>query len=300
MSERLDSRHFKMILEFAPAPIIIIGMEGTILFVNNAVENYFGYRRTEITHQLVSSLIPEISKTDFTKNEDLQFLMLLLNRGLDVHVRHKSGYDIPVDISLSPVVTTEEQSLITAILHIRHDVHAHEENLYNLVQRDSLTTLFTRDCFKDKLRYAINLVRNTNKILSVLYLDIDHFKNINDTYGHAIGDRVLKLFASRLKQSLRTCEVIARFSGDEFVCLITNIERESDIDVIVSRVFESISEPFFIENKSLSISASMGISLFPKDSDDPAILIEKADFAMYEAKKNGKNGFCYASESVLC
>lgn len=303
MPERLGSKQFKDILRSAPIPIIIVGMEGVILFVNDAVETYFGYARNELIKQLVNVLIPEpaLNKSNKRKkNEVAQPMIRPLNSGLNLRARHKNGHEIPVDISLSPVATAMGKSFFTAILHIRNDFTAPAENLYNLIRRDPLTNLFTVDCFKDRLGYAISLVRNTNVLLSVFYIDIDNFKRINDTYGHSVGDKVLKTFSDRLKQSLRTCEVIARFSGDEFGCLITNIARQKDIKVIVARVLESIAEPFFIENLCLSITASIGISFFPNDSHDAAILLEKADLAMYKAKKKGKNCCRYSSKLVPC
>lgn len=298
MPDRLCNIQFKEILETAPEPIIIIGEEGLILFVNNAVEKNFGYAPNELINQLVTVLIPSSAQNKPNKSTKNYASKLPINSGFNLRVRHKHGHEIPVDISLSPIATAPCKPFITAILHICNDFIAPAENLYNLVRRDPLTNLFTIDYFKDRLSYAISLIHNTNKKLSVFYIDIDNFKLVNDTYGHSVGDKVLKIFSDRLKQSFRACEEIARFSGDEFGCLIANIEQQKDIKVIVNRVFTSISEPFFIDNLQLSISASIGISFFPNDSNDAVMLLEKADLAMYKAKKKGKNCFHYSSKLI--
>ncbi|SKC36095.1 GGDEF domain-containing protein [Maledivibacter halophilus] len=176
------------------------------------------------------------------------------------------------------------------------DVKASEANTKRIAYIDSLTGLSNRLSFHNELSNSI-LSTNINKyMLGILFLDLDGFKEVNDTFGHASGDDVLKEVANRLKSNLRTIDVIARRSGDEFTVILKNIKFERDIAAIAKKLIYEIGRPYFLDNGVANISVSIGISVWSKDGNDAEELISKADEAMYHVKKTTKNWFHFYEE----
>ncbi|OGO77390.1 MAG: hypothetical protein A2Y23_11345 [Clostridiales bacterium GWB2_37_7] len=168
------------------------------------------------------------------------------------------------------------------------DSKQRENKIEVLTNRDSLTDLYNRDYFVNKLNYEMlkrNEEQEPKKELAIVFLDIDDFKEINDTLGHLIGDSVLKEFAFRLKGSLREYDIAARFGGDEFILLLRSIKEDYELLSIANRILEEIKRPFLIDNIELHITASLGISRYPKDGIDSTTLIRNADIAMYRSKE---------------
>lgn len=160
---------------------------------------------------------------------------------------------------------------------------------------DALTGLPNRKLFFDRLTQAIEMAKRYPRVFAILYLDLDHFKVINDTMGHDVGDLLLKETALRLLRSLRKSESVARMGGDEFTILLAHIDHEYDAAVVAKRVVESFSEPFIILGKECSVGISIGISLYPSDGADVETLLKKADAAMYRVKAKGRNDFRFYS-----
>ena len=129
--------------------------------------------------------------------------------------------------------------------------------------------------------------------MAIFFIDLDNFKQINDSYGHKAGDELLKTVAKRLKKSIRETDTASRLSGDEFTVLLPGISNDFDINQIANRILNSLKEVFPINNQELSITASLGISIYPADSNIPDELLKFADIAMYKAKEKGKNNFQY-------
>jgi diguanylate cyclase (GGDEF)-like protein len=128
-----------------------------------------------------------------------------------------------------------------------------------------------------------------------MWLDLDHFKNINDTLGHSVGDKLLRVVGERLTGLLRTSDTIARMGGDEFLLLLTEITQKKNVTTIAQKILESIRKPFTIDDHEIMITASIGITIFPDDGDDADMLMKSADLAMYRAKEKGRDNFQYYS-----
>ncbi len=187
--------------------------------------------------------------------------------------------------------------------------HYHEQVHY-VAYHDSLTGLPNRLMFKDYLRRATAEARRNNQELSVLFLDLDNFKRINDTLGHIAGDKLLEAFAVRLQACLRETDVIshsplndsesvmARLAGDEFIIMLPRTTGPANAQKVSRRVLELMSEPFVINKQELHISSSIGIALFPDDGDNVDDLMKNADIAMYHAKKSGRNNYQYFSKRL--
>ncbi len=166
-----------------------------------------------------------------------------------------------------------------------------EEMLNSMAYYDPLTGLSNRILFNDRLELALTQGRRTSEMLAVLYIDLDNFKAINDTLGHAIGDQLLQLVGKRLKGCLRDGDTIARLGGDEFVLLLPQIRCAEDATVVAKKLLESFSVPFDLESHELFITTSIGISLYPYDGDDAETMLKNADTALYRAKEHGKNNY---------
>ena len=156
---------------------------------------------------------------------------------------------------------------------------------------DELTGLPNRVLFNDRLEVAITKASRKESVVAVFFLDLDRFKEINDTYGHDAGDEVLKVFAQRLKESIRAEDTLARMGGDEFMIIIEDHVNPNTSKVVAQKIIEAMDEPIKLENNTINLSASIGIALYDKDAQEPQELIKNADLAMYDAKENGRNNF---------
>jgi len=158
---------------------------------------------------------------------------------------------------------------------------------------DSLTSLPNRILFTDRLNQSIKLAKRNNTKIALIYVDLDHFKEINDSLGHHVGDKILIELTKRLKQKIRNSDTISRLSGDEFGIIINDVNNVDDILKFIEELMKIAEEPFSIEKHTLHVAMSLGISVYPDDGDDVSILLKNSDAAMYEAKNNGRNTYSF-------
>jgi diguanylate cyclase (GGDEF)-like protein len=234
-----------------------------------------------IKHELASSeLLPGV-KIALDKIEAVTRQMraaseelTALNQALQIEIRDRTM----VDHQLAAAVEQEEGSR-NAALH------------------DKLTALPNRELFADRLEHGIAQAKRHRWLLAVMFIDLDKFKSINDTYGHQAGDAVLRIVAMRLKHSMRNDDTISRFGGDEFLCVLTQFHEQDEIAMIAEKTLKAIQAPCDLRVGDVMVNptleASIGISMFPQDGATAAALIKRADEAMYGAKEN-KSGFEFA------
>ena len=160
-----------------------------------------------------------------------------------------------------------------------------------LAQHDNLTQLSNRMVLNDRLTQAIAMARRHGQKLAVLFLDVDRFKHINDSLGHAIGDRLLQSVSERLLSCVRRSDTVSRQGGDEFVILLSEVARARDAAVCADKILQALSTPHRIDQHDLHITVSIGIATYPDDGTETETLMKNADFAMYEAKENGRNNY---------
>jgi diguanylate cyclase (GGDEF)-like protein len=161
-----------------------------------------------------------------------------------------------------------------------------------LALHDALTGLPNRRLLEDRIETALQHANRSHHKAAIMYLDLDGFKAINDTYGHAYGDDILKLVSQRLLANSRKEDTVARLGGDEFMVVLGDVHSLADAQGPAAKLVEALSEPYFINDLTLQLSTSIGISLYPDDAENVADLISIADYALYEAKRSGKNRFC--------
>jgi len=162
-------------------------------------------------------------------------------------------------------------------------------------EHDPLTGLLNREVFEARLADMVRLSMECSSLSALLYLDLDGFKPVNDELGHAAGDRVLKTVAKRIEAHVRGGDVVARLGGDEFAVLVSGLTLAEDAARIAAKLVSALSQPVELDGVMAKVGVSIGIALCPRDGDTPAIMLEAADCAMYQAKKQGRGGFAFAS-----
>ena len=168
------------------------------------------------------------------------------------------------------------------------------EQIIHLAHHDALTGLPNRILFQDRLNHAIAKARRDKESIAVLYLDLDGFKLVNDTYGHDVGDKLLCETAKRILSCVRDSDTVARMGGDEFTVILSNVETPKNTDRVVSKIVDAIADPYVLNGKSCKVSVSIGIALFPGHGKTAEQLLKIADAAMYLAKQSGKNCYRFA------
>jgi diguanylate cyclase (GGDEF)-like protein/PAS domain S-box-containing protein len=207
------------------------------------------------------------------------------------------GTTIAVELVGKVILYKGETLRMTIVRDIR-DRKENEARIHFLAHHDPLTHLPNRAMLMERLHTLIETARRQSKQVAVLFLDLDNFKTINDSLGHHAGDELLKRVAQRLKDGLRSADMVGRLGGDEFLLAITDLSRVEDVVPVIEKIAEAINEPFSLEGEVFTISCSIGVSMFPQDGDAPDILIRNADTAMYFAKDSGRSNFQFFTPSL--
>ncbi len=168
-----------------------------------------------------------------------------------------------------------------------------EADIERLAYYDILTGLPNRSLFMNRLQQALAQARRDERLAALLFLDLDRFKEVNDQYGHTVGDKLLHAVGLRLASCIRQNDTLARFGGDEFIMLISSVKKAEDLRWVADKILSTMAEPFCIDQHRLDISTSIGIALYPQDGEDTDLLLKRADLAMYVAKDMGRNGYCF-------
>lgn len=187
---------------------------------------------------------------------------------------------------------------VANILAVAIERRSAEERLERLAQFDSLTGLPNRHLFHDRLLKTVAHARRSGEPMAVLFIDLDHFKLVNDTQGHSAGDKLLKEAAARLSQCVRSGDTVGRFGGDEFGAIVSELGKPGDAGVVAQKVLDALAQPFKLDAYDTYVSASIGITLFPADGDNPEALVMNADTAMYRAKEQGRNTYQYFTREM--
>jgi diguanylate cyclase (GGDEF)-like protein/PAS domain S-box-containing protein len=220
---------------------------------------------------------------------------------VEFQIHDKRGCQRWLQLS-SKVVDRDRNGRALSIVGIQLDVTEQkktQEKLSFLATHDDLTGLPNRTLFMDRLRLALARSARSNKKLAVLFLDLDKFKDVNDTLGHSIGDELIKKVAEQLCLCLRKSDTISRMGGDEFMLLLPEINQDQDVENVARKIINTIQIPFTLDHHMLQMTASIGIAVYPQDGDNPETLVKNADIAMYYAKDIGRNTFIRYKSSML-
>ncbi|QGQ94662.1 bifunctional diguanylate cyclase/phosphodiesterase [Paenibacillus psychroresistens] len=291
-SEKLlaESRYrYKSLVDYNPDLICSIDLEGIILTINPATEKITGFSSNQLLGINCGHFIGR------RKVSKVIHYHLLAKKGtsssFEISIQHKQGHSVDLQIRLIPIIINNQ---IDGIYIIGKDITEHkqaEETINHMAYHDALTDLPNRRLFIDKLTDGLLQTERAEHKLAVLFLDLDRFKYINDSLGHSFGDRLLKTVADRLKYCIGRSGTIARMGGDEFTILLSDIIDESSIILIARSIIEEINNPILIDGRECSVTASIGISIYPDDGNDAQTLMMNADTAMYRSKETSRNTY---------
>jgi len=288
------------VMEVAPEAFIISDEAGRIVMVNAQTEKLFGYTREELLGQTVEMLVPERARSAHAAyRESYRDSPVVRDMGArgDLQAVRRDGTEFPVDISLGPLRTGNGLLVISAVRDIS-ERKEFESRILHQATHDALTGLPNRGLFSELVARAMTRATRSEKLLAVLFLDLDGFKNINDTLGHEAGDELLKEVASRLLGVLRQDDVVGRQGGDEFTLLLQGVSVVQDVMQIAEKMLTAVAVPFHLGSQQMHVTASIGITVFPFDDTDVGSLLRNADTAMYQAKEDGKNCFRFYTASM--
>lgn len=273
--------------------ILIMDGDALITEVNDAFCRLCGYGRTELLGQSISIL-----RSGYHSRGGFDEVMAALDEADDwrgeVWTRSKDGLLSPCMASVSAVkdITGKVHHYVVAFLDVSAMKQDHAQ-LERLAHYDQLTGLANRFVFNDRLRASIRRVHRNNGEMAVLYIDLDGFKAVNDRFGHEEGDDVLVRAARNIRQCLREDDTVARLGGDEFAVILNDLHEPGEIEDIAGRIVEALQIEVEAEPENLKVTGSVGIAVYPVDSDEEEALLRCADQAMYHAKKRGKNNYCF-------
>ncbi len=277
--------------------VMITDNNGLILSVNKAFSLITGYAQAEVQGKTPSILKSARQPPEFYS--DLWRALHVSGQWQgEIWNKRKNGEEYPVWESINEVRDADGRvSHYVAVMADITKLKSSQEEVNYLAYHDTLTDLPNRLLFNEQLKHALSIAKRDEAQLAVMFMDLDRFKNINDSLGHPVGDEVLRQTAKRLRAVLREQDVIARIGGDEFMLLLEGIGSSSDAALIAQKLLHSLLPPFHVNDQVLYLAASIGISMYPRDGDDEAVLVKNADTAMYEAKAAGRDDFRFYSNT---
>jgi diguanylate cyclase (GGDEF)-like protein/PAS domain S-box-containing protein len=296
---RESQAHYSNMVELAAIGISHVDLDGRFVHVNRRLCEMLGYSREE----LLELGIRDVSHPDDRSMTDTDRARLDAGEidSFKAEKRYLRKDGTPIWVRLTVAATRRPDGRTQHHVSIVEDISEQrlaEARIQYLATHDEMTGLLNRTMFGEFLGRAIARSRRPGRRFAVMFVDLDRFKAINDSLGHESGDALLKVIATRLRASLRTSDVVARFGGDEFVLLVEDVNDRSAAEVVARNLLAAVLQPVPIAGQECCITASIGIALCPDDAQDADGLLKHADLAMYHAKEQGKNGFQYYSATM--
>ena len=278
----------RQIIDLSFDPACLADSNGHLLHVNEAFQDVLGLTPEQAAATGLSGLIGQAALLDICRNASDQ--APLFKR---LKIKQKDGQVCPMEAKCLRL----EGSGHLALVFRSTICLAPAEGAEHMALHDALTGLPNRVLLLDRLRQTLARVKRHNDFAAVIFIDLDGFKPINDTFGHECGDEVLKVTAARLQEVTRGDDTAARIGGDEFVMVLGELKNGLHAGLTANRIIKSITRPIPWRDRIVGVSASLGVSVAPTDGLDPETLLKNADEAMYVAKKSGKNGYSFANEA---
>jgi diguanylate cyclase (GGDEF)-like protein/PAS domain S-box-containing protein len=275
----------------------VIGTDicGRVDYLNDAAERMTGWSREQVRGRAIDDVMTILSCT--TREPQRHPIKTALQQdrpiamGITIMVR-SDGHESSIEDSTAPI--HDSRGKVAGAVMVFHDISAAQEmtlRMAHLAQHDFLTNLPNRVLLNDRIAQAIRHAERHNNSVAILFLDLDNFKHVNDSLGHATGDRLLQAVARRLCACVRSSDTVSRQGGDEFIVLVPENRSAVDATLTAEKIIAALAEPHRIDGYELHVTTSIGISVYPTDGDDAEALIKNADTAMYQAKERGRNNY---------
>ena len=276
--------------------VLSTDISGNITYLNLVAETMTGWRRDEATGKPLAEVFRIIDGATRKTARDPMEMAVEQNRTVGLTVNcvliRRDGYESAIEDSAAPI--HDRAGRVTGAVIVFHDVSAARAmslQMTHSAQHDVVTSLPNRLLLNDRITQAIALARRQDRSIAVIFLDLDRFKYINDSLGHAAGDKLLQSVSGRLLSRVRASDTVSRLGGDEFVILLSEIAHPEDAATSATNILLSLNAPHSIGGRDVDIDGSIGISVYPDDGQDAETLIKNADAAMYHAKENGRHNF---------
>jgi diguanylate cyclase (GGDEF)-like protein/PAS domain S-box-containing protein len=282
--------------------VISTDFRGRVSYLNIVAEQMTGWTQEEASGRALDDVFPLVDVTTGEPIPNPTVRAIIENTtvglGTDCVLVQRNGGRIAVEDSAAPI--HDRHGAVIGAVMVAHDVTAARElsqKLARLALHDNLTDVPNRALLNDRLAQAIERARRSGHSVALLYVDLDRFKHINDSLGHAVGDQVLQSAALRLLECVRSSDTVSRHGGDEFIVLLAEVMHAQDAAICADKMIRALDAPHRIGIHELRLTASIGIATFPEDAQDAEALIRNADVAMYQAKSNGRNSYqCFKHE----
>ncbi|HTS02875.1 MAG TPA: diguanylate cyclase, partial [Thermoanaerobaculia bacterium] len=293
---RTSERRYRLLFERNLAGLYRTTLDGRILDCNSAFARILGYPSRED--------VLKVSALDlYSDPGDRESFLARLSQqrvlvNFEICLRRRDGSPVWVLANESLVEEPDAEPVMDGSLIDITDRKRAEQQRWHQANHDALTDLPNRVLFNDRLSLAILHAQRRRQALVVMFLDLDHFKRVNDTLGHSAGDELLVKVADRLRRCIRQDDTVARVGGDEFLLLLNGITREADAAGMARKILAILAEPFLIQKRELFVEASIGIGMYPADGADAETLVTNVDTAMYRAKETGRNSFQFFTRKM--
>lgn len=276
--------------------LLIIDSAGKIVNANPSFYKIMHLEKDKVINRTINSIFPEtFSDRNILKRLEAGNII----RDMESRILTDGKSELFLSISASPVIDKYRQKLgYVIIIRDISERKQSEKQLQYMATHDALTNLPNRMVLNDRLRNTISRARRYHQLVGILMIDVDRFKEINDSYGHDYGDRFLVAVAKKLSECVRECDTVSRLGGDEFVVLLTDIKSKADIEKVIKRIRSSFSNPILIGKSEIMINLSIGVSIYPDDADNIEELLKLSDLALYRVKASGRNNFLFYSPEI--
>jgi diguanylate cyclase (GGDEF)-like protein/PAS domain S-box-containing protein len=290
----VESERAQVTLNSIGDAVISTDVAGNVTYLNAVAESMTGWSRQEASGRRLQEVLRIIDGDSREAALDPLSLAMLHDKTVGLSANcvliRRDGHESAIEDTSAPI--HDRRGEVTGAVIVFHDVgvaRAMSLRMSYLAQHDFLTKLPNRMLLNDRLTQAVTAAHRHGKSLAVLFVDVDHFKHINDSLGHAIGDKVLKSVAERLVSCVRSCDTVSRQGGDEFVILLSEVARAEDAAFIAGKILAGVSRPHHIDQQDLHVTASVGIGVYPADGADAETLLKNADLALFHAKTHGRS-----------
>jgi len=298
---RTREERLKQILDTVVDAIITIDHKGIIQKFNKAAERMFGYRSGSVIGRNISILMPEKEAAEHDGHMERYLAdrqAHVIGIGREVTARRKDGSTFPVELALSEMIF-DGKSVFTGVLRDVTERKRAEEKLRFLALYDRLTNLPNRAYLNNYLTEILAQANHVDDRFAIIGVDIDRFKNVNDLFGHAFGDKILKIIAQRIREEIGEGDFLARAGGDEFAIVVDISRRPDHAENLAKRILEKLPEPLMVDSYELFVSATVGVVTFPEAGDEPGILLKNLETTKYHGKERGRNTCLLYSESIV-
>jgi diguanylate cyclase (GGDEF)-like protein/PAS domain S-box-containing protein len=284
--------------------VLSTDLAGNVIYLNTVAEAMTGWSQAEAVGRPFEEVFRIINGATREPSDNPMALAVCQNRTVNLTANciliRRDGCESPIEDSAAPI--HDRHGRTTGAVIVFHDVSAARQmsaQMAHLAQHDFLTDLPNRLLLRDRLQQAMSSARRRGGQVAVLFLDLDRFKEVNDSLGHSAGDRLLREVATRLRRSVRRSDTVGRLGGDEFVVVLPELTALENASTSAAKLLSALAVPYVIGSDHLHVPASIGISVYPDDAEDADTLLGNADTAMYHAKQDGRNGYRFFTQDMV-